>query len=126
MPRHEWLAMSAAAVLALCASAAHAADPAEGEKVFKRVCAACHNATADGQKKLGPTLFGVVGRHSGSIEGFRYSEANKKANLTWTPEVLDKYLVDPKATVPGTIMAFAGLKKDEERQNVVAYLQTLK
>jgi cytochrome c len=126
MAKHDWLVMGAATVLTFCASAAHAADPAEGEKIFKRVCSACHNPTAEGTKKLGPTLFGVVGRHSGSVEGFRYSEGNKKANLVWTPEVLDKYLVDPKATVPGTTMAFAGLKKDEERKNVVAYLQTLK
>jgi len=126
MPKYDWLAMGAAAALMLSASAARAADAAEGEKVFKRVCSACHNPTAEGPKKLGPPLFGVVGRHSGSIEGFRYSAGNKNANLTWTPEVLDKYLVDPKATVPGTTMAFAGLKKDDERQNVVAYLQTLK
>jgi cytochrome c len=126
MPKYDWVAMGAAALLTLGATAAHAADAAEGEKVFKRVCSACHNATAEGPKKLGPTLAGIVGRHSGSVEGFRYSEGNKKANLTWTPEVLDKYLVEPKATVPGTTMAFAGLKKDEERQNVVAYLQTLK
>jgi cytochrome c len=126
MPKHTWLAMSAAAALTICATAAHAADPAEGEKVFKRVCSACHIATADGPKRLGPPLFGVIGRHSGSVEGFRYSDGNKKANVTWTPEVLDKYLTDPKAMVPGTTMAFAGLKKDDERQNVIAYLQTLK
>jgi cytochrome c len=126
MPRHDWLAMSAAAVLTFCASTAHAADAAEGQKVFNRICGACHIATAEGAKKLGPTLFGVVGRHSGSVEGFRYSQANKNANIVWTPEVLDKYLLDPKATVPGTIMAYAGLKKDEDRQNVIAYLQTLK
>jgi cytochrome c len=112
--------------LAGISAAAHAQDAAEGEKVFKRVCSACHITTAEGPKRLGPSLFGIVGRHSGTIEGFRYSEANKKANLTWTPEVLDKYLIDPKATIPGTIMAFAGIKKDDERKNVVAYLQTLK
>ncbi len=112
--------------LAGIAAPAHAQDAAEGEKAFKRVCSACHITTAEGPKRLGPSLFGIVGRHSGTIEGFRYSEANKKANLTWTPEVLDKYLIDPKAAIPGTIMAFAGIKKDDERKNVVAYLQTLK
>jgi cytochrome c len=105
---------------------ARAADTAEGEKIFKRVCGACHINTADGPKRLGPTLFGVIGRHSSSVEGFRYSEANKKANVTWTPDVLDKYLADPRAMVPGTTMAFAGLKKPEERQDIIAYLQTLK
>ena len=120
------LAVVTLAVLAIPAVAAKAADPAEGEKVFKRYCTPCHITTAEGPKKLGPTLFGVVGRHSGSVEGFRYSEANKKAHVTWTPDLLDKYLADPKAVVPGTIMAFAGVKKDDERQNLISYLQTQK
>jgi cytochrome c len=125
MRRYLSVAVTLTALAGVTAPA-HAQDAAEGEKVFKRVCSACHITTAEGPKRLGPTLFGVVGRHSGSVEGFRYSEANKKANITWTPEALDKYLIDPKATIPGTIMAFAGLKKDDERKNVVAYLQTLK
>jgi cytochrome c len=125
MRKGVWVAIAAMGFLAL-PSVARAADAAEGEKVFKRVCSACHNPTADGPRKLGPTLHGVVGRHSGSVEGFRYSEANKKANVNWTPDVLDKYLVDPKAMVPGTTMAFAGVKKEDERQNLIAYLQTLK
>jgi cytochrome c len=111
----------------MAGSAALAAgDPAEGKKVFTRVCAACHIDAADGPKRLGPTLFGVVGRKAGTIEGFRYSQANKNSGITWTPEVLDEYLKDPKAKVPGTIMAFAGLKNDTERANIVAYLSTLK
>ena len=107
-------------------SIAHAGDAAAGKTVFTRVCGACHTDQAEGPKKLGPTLFGVVGRKAGTIEGFRYSAANKNSGLTWTPEVLDEYLKDPKAKVPGTIMAFAGLKNDTERQNVIAYLATLK
>src|SRR5258708_7887085 len=100
--------------------------PAEGKKVFTGVGAACHTTTADGPKRLGPPLDHVVGRKAGSIDGFRYSQANKSSGLTWTPQTLDEYLKDPKAKVPGTIMAFAGLKKDDERENVISYLETLK
>ncbi|MBV8534849.1 MAG: cytochrome c family protein [Alphaproteobacteria bacterium] len=116
-----------AALTVMSAGLARAAgDAAEGKKVFTRVCGACHTDQAEGPKKLGPTLFGVVGRKAGTVEGFRYSTANKNSGITWTPEVLDEYLKDPKAKVPGTIMAFAGLKNDTERQNVIAYLETLK
>jgi cytochrome c len=118
---------SAVAVfMAVSVGPALAADPAEGEKVFRRFCTACHITTAEGPKRLGPPLAGIVGRKSGSIEGFRYSEANKNANIAWSPQTLDPYLKDPKAVIPGTIMAFAGVKKDDERENLIAYLQTLK
>jgi cytochrome c len=125
--RNGWLTFGVLALTSLAAGNALAAgDADEGKKVFNRVCAACHTTEAEGPKRLGPTLHGVVGRKAGSIEGFRYSEANKKSGLTWTPDTLDAYLKDPKAKVPGTIMAFAGLKKDEERQNVISYLETQK
>ncbi|MBI3453924.1 MAG: cytochrome c family protein [Rhodospirillales bacterium] len=127
MRKFGWIALSIAATLGYSAAAyASSDDAAEGEKIFKRTCASCHVTAKDGPKRLGPTLFGVIGRHSGSVEGFRYSEANKKADITWTPEILDKYLTDPKAMIPGTTMSFAGLKKAEERQHIISYLKTLK
>ena len=101
-------------------------DAAAGEQVFRRLCTACHIATAEGPRRLGPTLFGVVGRHSGSVRGFTYSQANRNANVTWTPEVLFEYLKNPRAFIANPTMSFAGIRDDQERANVIAYLQTLR
>ncbi len=113
-------------LLALLPAGAQAADAAAGEGVFKRVCATCHNPTVEGPRKLGPTLHGLVGRKSGSVEGFRYSKANSEAGIVWTAEKLDPYLKNPREVVPGTTMAYAGLRNDDERANLIAYLATLK
>lgn len=104
--------------------AVRAADADAGQAVFKTQCAICHSPLS-GKNMVGPSLFGIVGRKSGSVEGFRYSAANKSADLTWTPEVLDKYLTAPKEVVPGTIMPYPGLKDDDKRADVIAYLETL-
>jgi cytochrome c len=103
-----------------------AADAAAGETVFRRLCAACHIVTAEGRRGVGPTVFGVIGRKAGSVEGFRYSAAKRDATLVWTPETLDPYLTNPREFMPGTTMAFAGIRSAEDRANVIAYLQTLK
>lgn len=119
----------AAALLAasvVVAPAAQAQDVAAGEAAFRRLCSACHIVAAEGPRRLGPTVFGVVGRKAGSVEGFRYSSAKRDADLVWTPEQLDKYLANPREFMPGTTMAFAGIRNDAERANVIAYLQTLK
>jgi cytochrome c len=114
------------ASLAVARPSLAAGDAAEGEKVFKRYCTTCHIATAKGSPRQGPTLFGVVGRKAGSVEGFRYTNANRNSNLVWTEDQLDKYLTDPRAVVPGTSMAFAGVNNADDRQNLIAYLATLK
>jgi cytochrome c len=101
-----------------------AADSSAGEAVFKAQCAICHSPV-QGKNMIGPSLFGVVGRKSGSVEGFHYSAANKAADITWTPEVLDKYLTAPREVVPGTIMTYAGLKDDAKRADLIAWLETL-
>ncbi len=103
----------------------YAADAAAGEKVFKAKCAVCHTLEP-GKNKIGPSLAGIVGRPSGSIEGFKYSPANQAAKLTWDEATLDKYLTDPKAIIKGTIMAFPGDKSDAERADLIAYLKTAK
>ena len=103
---------------------AHAADPAAGQAVFKTQCGICHSA-AQGKNMVGPSLFSIMGRKSGSIEGFHYSAANKGANITWDATILNKYLTSPREVVPGTTMTYAGLKDDTKRGDLIAYLATL-
>lgn len=98
-----------------------AGDAAKGKKVFVK-CMACHTTEA-GKNKVGPSLHGVVGRKSGSLPDFTYSDAMKNSNLTWDEATLDKYLTNPKAEVPGNKMAFPGLPKPEDRANVIAFLK---
>jgi cytochrome c len=104
---------------------AQAADASAGRSVFRAQCGICHSA-AEGRNVVGPSLFGVLGRHTASVAGFHYSPANQSANLNWDEATLDKYLDSPKAIVPGTAMSFAGLKDQEKRADVIAYLATLK
>ncbi|KEG05755.1 cytochrome c [Trypanosoma grayi] len=101
-------------------------DAVKGEKIFKGRAAQCHTGSKGGANGVGPNLFGIVGRRSGTIEGFSYSKANESSGVVWTPEVLDVYLENPKKFMPGTKMSFAGLKKPQERADLIAYLATLK
>ena len=98
------------------------ADPAAGEKAFGK-CKSCHKL--DGNNAVGPHLDGVVGRAVASVEGFKYSEAMASHGGDWAPETLDAFIANPKEYVPGTKMAFAGIKGAEERANLIAYLQTV-
>ncbi len=116
--------MIAGLLLAGSTSASLAADPAAGEKLFKTQCSICHSV-APGQNRVGPTLFGVVGRRSGSVPGFNYTADHKKLDVTWDAATLDKYLANPRAMVPDTSMIYAGLKNDAERADLIAYLETL-
>ncbi len=121
----------AAAVVALLAGVATAAaqdvpagDAAAGEKTA-RVCKTCHQFGEGAKNAIGPVLNGVVGRKAGTVEGYNYSEANKNSGLTWDEATLKTYLKNPKATVPGTKMIFAGFQKESDLNNVVAFLKTL-
>jgi len=104
---------------------AWAADPADGQAVYKSQCSICHTV-APGRNSIGPTLFGVVGRKTGSAPGFHYSPANIRANITWEPATLDKYIETPRAVVPGTIMTYSGVKDATKRADLIAYLETLR
>ena len=100
------------------------ADPAEGEKVFKK-CKACHTAEQGGPNRVGPNLWGIVDRPKGGHEGFSYSDAITGLGGDWTYADLNAFLEKPKDYAPGTKMTFAGLKKPEDRAAVIAYLRTL-
>jgi cytochrome c len=113
------------AVLTMCAAPALAdGDAAAGEQVFKK-CAACHE-NAKGTNKVGPTLKGIVGRPVATAPAYTYSKAMMDKGATgavWDEATLTAYLPDPKAFVPGTKMAFAGLKKPEDVANIIAFLK---
>lgn len=100
------------------------ANPEAGANVAKK-CAACHSFEKGGPNKVGPDLWGVVGRDVGKREGFSYSTPMADHGGTWTYDELNHFLTSPKAAVPGTKMAFAGLTKDTDRADILAYLQTL-
>lgn len=104
---------------------AGAQDAAAGERVFKTQCTSCHAAAA-GKNMVGPSLFGLFGRKSSQVAGFRYSNANKAADLTFDAATLDRYLTAPKEVIPGTIMTYAGLKNEQQRKDLIAYLESLK
>jgi cytochrome c len=122
--RFPSLILGLVASLTFATSAGVAADVEAGKEAFKK-CALCHT-TEPGKNKIGPSLFGVVGRKAGSLDGFSYSEAMKNFDHTWDAETLETYLADPRAVVPGTKMIFPGIKDKAERENVIAYLETLK
>jgi cytochrome c len=95
-----------------------------GAQVAKQ-CGTCHNFQEGQGPKVGPDLYGVVGRKIASVAGFNYSAALKAKDGTWTFDELNKWLLDPRADVPGTAMTFAGLPNDKQRADVIAYLDTL-
>jgi len=101
-----------------------AADLEAGKKVFKK-CATCHTVDNGGANKIGPNLWDVVGQAKAGVEGFRYSGALSGAGGTWTVADLDAFLTKPKVFMPGTKMSFAGLKKEKDRTNAIAYLASL-
>ena len=127
MDRFNGVLVGALALLAAGTAAAQdapaAGDPAAGEKVFAK-CRSCHQIGEGAHNAVGPELNGLIGRHSAAIANYNYSEAMRKAGWVWDEATFKDYIKDPKAKVPGTKMAFAGLTKQSDIDNVAAYLKS--
>jgi cytochrome c len=102
-----------------------AADPAKGEALAKKYCAACHTFNEGGKAGVGPNLFGVLGAPHGHMQGFGYSDALKSKQGPWTYDELNEWLTKPQAYAPGTKMTFGGDPHAEERAEIIAFLRTL-
>merc|ERR1711939_1007201 len=94
-------------------------DSKKGANLFKTRCQQCHNLKAEEGNKIGPNLHGLFGRQTGSVEGFSYTDANKAKGITWQGDTLFEYLENPKKYIPGTKMAFGGLKKAKDRNDLI-------
>jgi cytochrome c len=115
-------AVLAAIALAASTAAASAQDVAAGEQSFKK-CLPCHSVGAGAKNKVGPELNGLDGRKAGATEGFNYTEGNKNSGITWSESVFKEYIKDPRAKIPGTKMVFAGIKNEQEVNDLWAYLK---
>ena len=109
------------AASAAATSAALAQDVAAGKSSFNK-CLACHSIGEGAKNKVGPELNGLDGRKSGTAEGYSYTDANKNSGITWNEAQFKEYIKDPKAKVPGTKMAFAGIKKESEVNDLWAFV----
>ncbi|PTM39905.1 cytochrome c family protein [Bosea sp. 124] len=101
---------------------AFAQDIAAGERSWNK-CRACHQIGETAKNLVGPQLNGLIGRHSGAVEGYSYSAANKNSGITWDEAVFAEYIKDPKAKIPGTKMIFPGIKNEQEIKDLTAFLK---
>jgi cytochrome c len=121
MRRLVWVVMA----LVATTDAAKAQDLAAGEQSFRK-CLPCHSVGEDARHKIGPVLNGLDGRKSGTIEGYNYSDANKKAEIVWSEASFRDYIQNPMQKMPGTKMAFAGIRNDKEITDLWGYLNQFK
>jgi cytochrome c len=117
------LPWSLAAILLAGSAAAQSGNEARGERLFNQQCKACHTVAKDGANTVGPNLHGLFGRKAGSVEGFSSSDPMKASGIAWDDKTLAEYLKDPKGRVPGTKMAYAGLKQEAQQADMIAFLK---
>jgi len=111
-----------AGLVAISPGLAFAQDLAAGATTFKK-CAICHDTGETAKNKVGPALNGIDGRHSGSVAGYNYSDANKTSGITWNEATFMEYIKDPRVKIPGTKMVFPGIKSETEAKDLWAYLK---
>jgi len=116
-------AISVALICAAGTVAAQSGDAAKGERLFNQQCKTCHTVEKGGRNGIGPNLFGVFGRKAGTAEGFAASDEIKKSGIVWDDKAMAEYLHDPKAKIPDTKMVFAGIKRQEQLDDMLAYLK---
>ena len=114
--------ITAATLIVASAGVTLAQDVEKGATIFKK-CALCHKIGPGATNLVGPVLNGLDGRHSGSVAGFNYSDANKNSGIVWSEQTFGDYIKDPKAKIPGTKMVFAGIKNEREAKDLWAYLK---
>lgn len=118
------LGLALAFIVGMTGAAMAAGDADKGAKVFKK-CKVCHTLNEGGKNKIGPNLFGIFGRKAGTLEGYKYSKAMKGVDIVWDEDTIDVYLTKPKKFIPKTKMGFPGLKKEDQRADVIAYLKKM-
>jgi cytochrome c len=108
---------------AAAAALAQSGDAARGERLFNQQCKICHTVDKGGRNGVGPNLFGLFGSKAAAVEGFQFSEAMKTSGITWNDKTVAEYLRDPKGRVPNGKMVYAGLKQQEQVDDMIAYLK---
>jgi cytochrome c len=119
-----WMAMVAAFgfLSSLGTAAAQSGDAAKGERVFAQ-CKACHTVEKGGRNGIGPNLFGIFGSKAGVVEGFNFSDALKASGIAWDDKTMAEFLKDPKGRIPGNKMVFAGIRRPDQLDDLLAYLK---